>query len=235
MNNYEWLILLFIIVIGVVCLAVIVIALYELHKAHKEDEMEREMRKTENDKQAQERQEMMNLERKLIIALQGPIVFQGMPGNVQVAKEEPVKEKINEPVSVEKSDPDGVHLHVSERLPIKEAYQQLSKKQQGFFDAIDKKFDELGASRILRSTYHYIVKQGQDTLGKLTIKKDLVQLECFVFDPELKKYSKENKDRKIKPRGMKFLIKEKADLEPAFVSLDIALRRAIEFREAKDE
>lgn len=227
MSNYELLMIILIAVMGIIDLIILIVAMFELRTAHKEDKAERAERR-------EDEQRWIERNKKIVISLEGPIVLQGSnpvaPAQVEgkivepKVKEEPAKE-------VEEDDPNYKTVKaLIKRDPIAVAYSKLDKNQQKNFNKIDEKFYALGASRVLHSTYHYIVMQGNDRIGKLSISRGQVILECFMIEPELKDYSKENKEKKIKPRGIRFIIKSEDDLEPAFLTLDLANKKAVDYR-----
>jgi hypothetical protein len=230
MSNYELLMIILIVVLGAIDLIVLIVAIYELRAAHKEDQIERKQRR-------EDEQRLIEKSQKIVVSLDSPIVIQG--GNVVAAPATKVEEKVVEETPVEEKpveepeedDPNYKTVRaLIKRDPIAVAYEKLNKNQQKLFNRVNEKFDSLGASRVLRSTYHYIVMQGMDRVGKMTISRGQVVLECYMIEPELKDYSKENKDKKIKPRGIKFILKTAADLEPAFLTLELANKKAADYR-----
>ena len=217
MSNYELLMIILIVVLGAIDLIVLIVAIFELRTAHKEDQIERKQRR-------EDEQRLIEKCQKIVVSLDSPIIVQGanlVAAPATKVEETPVEEKsVEEP---EEDDPNYKTVRaLIKRDPIAVAYEKLNKNQQKLFNRVNEKFDSLGASRVLRSTYHYIVMQGMDRVGKMTISRGQVVLECYMIEPELKDYSKENKDKKITPRGIKFVLKTAADLEPAFLTLELA-------------
>ena len=228
MTTYELLILILMGLLTIIDLVVLIVCIYELRKARREDQMERNERR-------EEEKRLMERNQKFTISLENPLPIQGVQAVSPIStpasqeKEEAVPEEAAEEEE-EKDDPSLKNVKVPiRREPILDLYARLDRNQQRIFDLVDQKFDSLGASRVLRSTYHYIVMQGMDRVGKMTIQRGCVVLECYMIEPELKDYSREN-DKKIKPRGIRFVIREEGDLEPAFVALELANKKALEYR-----